>query len=266
MWPSSYRLSIFGFPGNPTTRANLGLLDQRLAVEWVRDNIAAFGGDTDRITLFGQSAGGGSSDFYSYAWTDDSIVHGFILMSGTVGLGTLSNETANSLWFNSTTAVGCGGASDDHDKVHECMMTKSGAEISAKLPAYTDEDLPLLFSPTVDEQLVFSNYSGRKPIAAPVLVGNTDFEAGLYRLLVPQLPESALPDLNSETFVCPAAQRAADSVLQGNPTWRYRYFGDFPNLELTTDPPSGAWHGSDVSFAKTALATCPGRGLLLTCF
>jgi carboxylesterase type B len=41
----SYRVNIFGFPGAPgLADQNLGLLDQRLAVEWVRDNIAAFGG------------------------------------------------------------------------------------------------------------------------------------------------------------------------------------------------------------------------------
>lgn len=54
---SSYRLSIFGFSGKPEGPGNVAFLDQRLAVEWVRDNIANFGGDTSRITIFGQSAG-----------------------------------------------------------------------------------------------------------------------------------------------------------------------------------------------------------------
>jgi cholinesterase len=54
----NYRLNILGFPGAPgLPDQNLGLLDQRLAVEWVRDNVAAFGGDPKRIALFGESAG-----------------------------------------------------------------------------------------------------------------------------------------------------------------------------------------------------------------
>ena len=48
----SYRLNIFGFPGNTDEPQNLGLLDQRLAIEWTRDNIASFGGDKDRMILF----------------------------------------------------------------------------------------------------------------------------------------------------------------------------------------------------------------------
>lgn len=54
----SYRVNVFGFPGLPGMDQNLGLLDQRLAVEWVQKNIAGFGGDPTRITIFGQSAGG----------------------------------------------------------------------------------------------------------------------------------------------------------------------------------------------------------------
>lgn len=245
----NYRLNIFGFPGNPTTRLNLGLLDQRLAVEWVRDNIASFGGDPNRITLFGQSAGGGSVDIYSYAWTADPIVKAFIPMSGTAaGFNPPTNASANALWFNATTEVGCGGAQDDHDKVYQCMLSKPAADIVSKLPSGGGSaGAGLTFSPTVDETIVFSNYTGRAPIPGPVLVGNTDFEAGLFRLLSPQVPENYWPIFNQAVFVCPAAKRAAESVLHGNPTWRYRYFGVFPNLVLSTHPPSGAWHASDVS-------------------
>ncbi|MGW0504436.1 carboxylesterase/lipase family protein [Micromonospora sp. NPDC003241] len=53
----NYRLGIPGFLHLPDAPDNRGLLDVRAALHWVRDNIAAFGGDPDNVTLFGQSAG-----------------------------------------------------------------------------------------------------------------------------------------------------------------------------------------------------------------
>ncbi|KAJ4363463.1 hypothetical protein N0V83_009757 [Neocucurbitaria cava] len=54
--------AVFGFAQSDTLKAegseNAGLRDQRLAIEWVRDNIEYFGGDPDKITIFGQSSGG----------------------------------------------------------------------------------------------------------------------------------------------------------------------------------------------------------------
>ena len=62
-----YRLNIFGFmchpeitKENPNSPANFGLLDQRCAMKWVKNNIYAFGGDPENITIGGQSAGGSS--------------------------------------------------------------------------------------------------------------------------------------------------------------------------------------------------------------
>lgn len=58
----TYRLGIFGYLNihDPDTQ-NLGLRDQICALQWVRDNISAFGGDPHRVTVFGQSAGGDSA-------------------------------------------------------------------------------------------------------------------------------------------------------------------------------------------------------------
>lgn len=54
---ANYRTNVFGFPSSPElpeTGHNLGFLDQRLALDWVQRNIAAFGGSPDKVTLFGE--------------------------------------------------------------------------------------------------------------------------------------------------------------------------------------------------------------------
>ena len=65
---SNYRLGIFGFLASDNLRSrdtaggtgNYGILDQRAAMEWTHENIAAFGGDPSRVFIVGQSAGANS--------------------------------------------------------------------------------------------------------------------------------------------------------------------------------------------------------------
>ena len=72
----NYRLGAFGWLAGPSFQqdgtANNGLLDQRAALEWVQTNIHLFGGNKDRVTVFGESAGGGSISHHitAYAGND----------------------------------------------------------------------------------------------------------------------------------------------------------------------------------------------------
>jgi carboxylesterase type B len=54
----SYRLNIFGFFAMGDIKGNYGLWDQIMAIQWVKDNIGSFGGNSQSITIFGESAGG----------------------------------------------------------------------------------------------------------------------------------------------------------------------------------------------------------------
>ncbi|XP_078676528.1 cocaine esterase-like [Branchiostoma floridae x Branchiostoma belcheri] len=80
----NYRLNVFGFlsTGDRTAPGNYGLLDQQAAVQWVRDNIDNFGGDPNRITLFGQSAGGASVSMQVLSPQNNGLFKRAICQSG----------------------------------------------------------------------------------------------------------------------------------------------------------------------------------------
>jgi carboxylesterase type B len=121
-------LNIFGFPGAPGIQQNAGLLDQRLALEWVRDNIGAFGGDCERITVFGQSAGSVSVAYLAYAYPNDPIVAGYIMESGTPHSWTpLTPSLAAQHWYNASSLLGCGTSGD----VLSCMQSKNTSAVLA---------------------------------------------------------------------------------------------------------------------------------------
>ena len=185
---SSYRINIFGFPNAPgLPDQNIGLLDQRAAVEWVRDNIAAFGGDPNRITLFGESAGGGSVDLYSSAWVGDPIVNGFIEQSGTAFLRLQNNFVNLPAWYNVSQALGCGGEEEGEQTV-QCVREKDAEDIINVVGAQAGGGLPSAYVPTVDGKIVFGDVRNRS--------ADGTFIKRVGRLLIP-LRKTAL-DTNVE--------------------------------------------------------------------
>lgn len=164
----NYRVGIFGFPGAPgLEQQNPGLLDQRLAVEWVRDNIAAFGGDPDRITLFGESAGAFSVDLYAYAWTADPIVAAFIEESGDAlreggnSVTLVHPLDSYTLWYNTSKALGCGGKEDGAATV-ACVREYNATDVLDAVNSVSSASiLAPAFTPWIDEQTTFSDVQER---------------------------------------------------------------------------------------------------------
>jgi para-nitrobenzyl esterase len=159
----NYRLGIEGFlplAGAPTNRA---LHDWLAVLEWVQDNIAAFGGDPAQVTIAGQSAGGAACATLLASPMADGLFRGAILMSG-VGLSPPGLESAQRFAGKVASELGV-------------QPTRSGFAAltpAALVEAQTDR---MSFGPVVDgESLPTTVYDAVKAgVAAgvPVMVGST---------------------------------------------------------------------------------------------
>lgn len=160
----NYRVNIFGHPNAPgVDDQNVGLLDQRRAVEWARNNIAAFGGDPDRIVIWGQSAGSISVDYYSFAYPDDPIAAGMSLDSGTSFSSIITTDTTQTNFTFVADNVGCDGFDGDSAGLIECMRAVDAAKINDFIAQYSEsgQQPGIGFRPVVDERVVFSDYEER---------------------------------------------------------------------------------------------------------
>ena len=98
-----YRTGIMGFidlssvEGGDTyeTSGNLGLLDQIEALRWIQKNISAFGGSPDNVTIFGESAGGGSVSLLPLIEGTDGLFNRIIAQSGSIALTYSTEECQN---------------------------------------------------------------------------------------------------------------------------------------------------------------------------
>ncbi|MBK8481781.1 MAG: carboxylesterase family protein [Proteobacteria bacterium] len=135
----NYRLGQLGFlahPSLPAPGANWGLLDQQAALRWVRDNIAAFGGDPTRITIFGASAGGDAVCLQTFMPSSRGLFQRIIIQSGACihpgagGDGDYDLATGRAQADALVAALGCDAASD----VLGCLRARPGAQVMQALP------------------------------------------------------------------------------------------------------------------------------------
>ncbi|KAF1940563.1 alpha/beta-hydrolase [Clathrospora elynae] len=222
----NYRVNIFGFPNAKALaddQQNLGLLDQRLALEWGRDNIANFNGDPKRITLWGQSAGAVSVDEFNFAYPEDPIVQGLI-MNSSADTGTEIN----------------------------CLRGVDSANIIRFLNAYADNGTTpaLTFNQITDNRTKFANYTAcalaGKFTRMPAIIGSAT-KGGVAFLSYNQTYGPDQTDANALTaslILCPVVKTTQDRYAANATTFRYLYGGNFSNI--APRPWEVAFHSSDL--------------------
>ncbi|KAH7970590.1 hypothetical protein HPB49_011481 [Dermacentor silvarum] len=113
----AYRLQSFGYlyDGTENAPGNQGLHDQLLALKWIRENIAAFGGDPSEVTLFGFSAGGMSIGFFLTAPSARALFKRAIIHSGPVARNGLTKDKGAALIesFKFAKIFGCNNESSE---------------------------------------------------------------------------------------------------------------------------------------------------------
>lgn len=238
-----YRLGAFGFMATPDGEKNFALKDQRNALLWVQKFIDGFGGDKERVTVFGESAGGMSicCHMLSHPPPSGPLFSRAIIMSGVLG--------------PTTTPISEQRASEVFDKFCETLKIEAGSEDAlAKLRALDVNTLvaaseTLTFQesfwrPQIDTSFFHANFTwdqvpellGLCAWVDEIVVGNTGFEG--------QTHAGVLKDLTPETFrgylARELSDEATDKILEA-----YGVRKDMDQNTLLT--PAMRW-GGDVVF------------------
>ncbi len=235
----NYRLGPLGFACLPELSAeaghtgNYGLYDQLCALQWVHDNIAAFGGDPDRVTLMGQSAGAMSVQQLCLSPLTRGLAAGAVMSSG----GGVGEE------FAATPAP-------DHYAFWQAVMRRAGC---ADLAAFRTLAPQALFAAWQQEKAA----DGGRMRTAPVIDGRLIPRDGMAAARRgDQLPVPYLMGSTSEDIVPPIVHRMAKGWCrlqadQGRPA-AYAWFFD---RRLPGDG-NGAWHSSDLWYWFGTLDHC----------
>ncbi|XP_060526499.1 venom carboxylesterase-6-like [Cylas formicarius] len=192
----NYRLGVFGFlsTGNLDSPGNWGLKDQVLALEWVRDNVARFGGNPNKVTIFGQSAGSASVSYLVQSPRAKGLFHAAIMESGTsLCAWALSTDPA---YYAFQVGIALGVNTADSGKL--VRELRKIDYVKLKLADFKVTESQLALNPQVGNGIPFAPvsepyhqdavFSGRSHELlkrgafnrVPVIIGYTSNEAGYF--------------------------------------------------------------------------------------
>jgi carboxylesterase type B len=183
----NYRLSAWGFlKSDEVTEAgvtNLGIRDQRLALHWVQENIAEFGGDPSRVTIWGESAGAGSIGIHvtAYGGRDDKLFSGAIGESGSpILLGSETFNQGQAIYSNITRDAGCSNATD----TLACLRAAPFDTLNKAINVTTAYD----FEPYPDGDIIHNSTSQQLLdgdfVKVPYLIGTNSDEGSQFGTVV----------------------------------------------------------------------------------
>jgi len=190
----NYRVSALGFLyfGRPEAPGNAGLFDQLMALQWINDNIDRFGGDPQRVTIFGESAGAVSVAFHLLSPLSRNLFSQAILQSGAAtcpwGLMESSDIISNGLQL--AAQLNCPSSGEDLDAVIQCLLRADPMSIVSQKVNSSRSILNFSFVPVVDgsflvesptESLAKANFKRAK-----ILLGSNNDEGSSFLIYLPE--------------------------------------------------------------------------------
>ncbi|KAH8358452.1 hypothetical protein KR093_000393, partial [Drosophila rubida] len=192
----SYRLGALGFLSLDDPEVNVpgnaGLKDQLLGLRWVQQNIEAFGGDPNNVTLFGESAGGASTHLLTLSPRSEGLLHKAITMSGSA-LCPWAMQSNNNWALRLAEKMGYTGSPKDKDVYKFLCEAKGGDIVKATALVLSKQEkhkrVLFAFGPVVEPYQTEHTVIDRPPHELmqqawsnriPMLVGGTSFEGLLF--------------------------------------------------------------------------------------